>query len=76
MPSILTGFHCLKTTSLPAGNRYPEQQKGRYTRHNGGRPAYSLLSVSNAVLPGRWHSLSDPGHKHRYPYWLLSLLWF
>ena len=24
---------------------YLEQQKGRYARHNGGRPAYSLLSM-------------------------------
>lgn len=43
---------------------YLEQQKGRYTRHNGGRPAYSLLSMFKAVLLGQWHSLSDPELEH------------
>ena len=43
---------------------YLEQQKGRYARHNGGRPAYSLLSMFKAVLIGQWHSLSEPELEH------------
>lgn len=41
-----------------------EQQKGSYARHNGGRPAYPLLSMFKAVLLGQWHSLSDPELEH------------
>ncbi|STZ51222.1 transposase [Neisseria dentiae] len=33
------------------------QQKTRYIRDH---PAYPLLPMLKAVLPGQWHSLSDP----------------
>ncbi len=29
-----------------------------------GRPAYTLLSMFKAILPGQWHSLSDPELEH------------
>lgn len=35
-------------------------KKASYIRDNGGRPAYPLVPMSKAVLPGQWHSLSDP----------------
>ena len=36
------------------------RQKTRYIRDHRGRPAYPLLLMLKAVLPGQWHSLSDP----------------
>ncbi|ELL12864.1 putative transposase [Neisseria meningitidis 61103] len=39
---------------------YLNRQRTRYLRDHRGRPAYPLLSMFKAVLPGQWHSLSDP----------------
>ena len=44
--------------------QYPNRQKTRYLRDHRGRPAYLLLSVFKAILPGQWHSLSDPEPEH------------
>ena len=40
--------------------QYLNRQRTRYLRDHCGRPAYPLLSMFKAVLPGQWHSLSDP----------------
>ena len=40
--------------------QYLNRQRTRYLRDHRGRPAYPLLSVFKAILPGQWHSLSDP----------------
>ena len=40
--------------------QYLNRQRTRYLRDHCGRPAYPLLSIFKAVLPGQWHSLSDP----------------
>ncbi|HFC8523028.1 TPA: transposase [Neisseria subflava] len=40
--------------------QYLNRQRTRYLRDHRGRPAYPLLSMFKAVLPGQWHSLSDP----------------
>ena len=37
--------------------QYPNRQRTRYLRDHRGRPAYPLLSMFKAVLPGQWHSL-------------------
>ena len=44
--------------------QYLNRQRTRYVRDHRGRPAYSLLSMFKAVLPGQWHSLSDPELEH------------
>ncbi|WP_443677963.1 TniB family NTP-binding protein, partial [Neisseria lactamica] len=44
--------------------QYLNRQKTRYLRDHCGRPAYPLLSMFKAVLPGQWHSLSDPELEH------------
>ena len=44
--------------------QYLNRQKTRYLRDHRGRPAYPLLSMFKAVLPGQWHSLSDPELEH------------
>lgn len=38
---------------------YLASRKTCYLCDNGGRPAYPLLCMFKAVLPGQWHSLSD-----------------
>ncbi|HEZ7779230.1 TPA: IS5 family transposase, partial [Neisseria meningitidis] len=43
---------------------YLNRQRTRYLRDHRGRPAYPLLSMFKAVLPGQWHSLSDPELEH------------
>ncbi|CWS00132.1 IS1106 transposase [Neisseria meningitidis] len=43
---------------------YLNRQKNRYLRDHRGRPAYPLLSMFKAILPGQWHSLSDPELEH------------
>ena len=40
--------------------QYLNRQKTHYLKDHRGRPAYPLLSMFKAVLPGQWHSLSDP----------------
>ena len=40
------------------------RQRTRYLRDHRGRPAYPLLPMFKAVLPGQWHSLSDPELEH------------
>ena len=37
--------------------QYLNRQRTRYLRDHRGRPAYPLLSMFKAVLPGQWHSL-------------------
>ena len=44
--------------------QYLNRQRTRYLRDHRGRPAYPLLSMFKAVLPGQWHSLSDPELEH------------
>ncbi|AKP11381.1 IS5 family transposase [Neisseria gonorrhoeae] len=44
--------------------QYLNRQKTRYLRDRRGRPAYPLSSMFKAVLPGQWHSLSDPELEH------------
>ncbi|HGI8259145.1 TPA: transposase, partial [Neisseria meningitidis] len=43
---------------------YLNRQRTRYLRDHRGRPAYPLLSMFKAILPGQWHSLSDPELEH------------
>ncbi|ATD64416.1 transposase [Neisseria weixii] len=65
---IMTGKHTdscplLKINRLPDWQpvgQLPNRQKTRYIRGHRGRPAYPLPPVLKAVLPGQWHSLSDP----------------
>ncbi|ENX7886516.1 transposase [Neisseria gonorrhoeae] len=44
--------------------QYLIRQKTRYLRDRRGRPAHPLSSMFKAVLPGQWHSLSDPELEH------------
>ena len=44
--------------------QYLNRQRTRYLRDHRGRPAYPLLSMFKAVLPGQWHSLSAPELEH------------
>ncbi|HFA9402483.1 TPA: IS5 family transposase, partial [Neisseria gonorrhoeae] len=44
--------------------QYLNRQKTRYLRDRRGRPAHPLSSMFKAVLPGQWHSLSDPELEH------------
>ena len=44
--------------------QYLNRQRTCYLRDHRGRPAYPLLSMFKAVLPGQWHSLSDPELEH------------
>ena len=44
--------------------QYLNRQRTRYLRDHRGRPAYPLLSMFKAVLPGQWHCLSDPELEH------------
>ncbi|ATD64206.1 IS5 family transposase [Neisseria weixii] len=65
---IMTGKHTgscplLKINRLPdwqPAGQLPNRQKTRYIRGHRGRPAYPLPPMLKAVLPGQWHSLSDP----------------
>lgn len=36
------------------------EQKTPHLREQGGRPAYPVIPMFKAIVPGQWHSLSDP----------------
>lgn len=67
MGKYIDSYPLLKINQLPDCQPVGQlliRQKTRYIRDHRGRPAHPLLPMLKAVLPGQWHSLSDPELEH------------